>query len=142
MATPCGAASHGRANPYSRGATGDDYAKDRRRKKRKRILLGVLAFVLVGVLGATGAAWAYISGIEQEMNEDITPEVVEALEAPAEYDGGTFYMLLMGTDKSAAREQSTQYAGDTFRLRLDDPHARRSSEQEGHHGVDAPRYRD
>lgn len=34
---------------------------------------------------------------------------------PAEYDGGTFYMLLMGTDKSAAREQSTQYAGDTFR---------------------------
>ena len=102
-------------NPYSRGATGDDYAKDRRRKKRKRILLGVLAFVLVGVLGATGAAWAYISGIEQEMNEDITPEVVEALEAPAEYDGGTFYMLLMGTDKSAAREQSTQYAGDTFR---------------------------
>ncbi len=39
----------------------------------------------------------------------------EALEAPAEYDGGTFYMLLMGTDKSAAREQSTQYAGDTFR---------------------------
>ena len=49
------------------------------------------------------------------MNEDITPEVVEALEAPAEYDGGTFYMLLMGTDKSAAREQSTQYAGDTFR---------------------------
>ena len=75
----------------------------------------MLAFVLVGVLGATGAAWAYISGIEQEMNEDITPEVVEALEAPAEYDGGTFYMLLMGTDKSAAREQSTQYAGDTFR---------------------------
>ena len=31
-------------NPYSRGATGDDYAKDRRRKKRRRILLGVLAF--------------------------------------------------------------------------------------------------
>ncbi|MCQ5072405.1 LytR family transcriptional regulator, partial [Adlercreutzia sp. DFI.6.23] len=88
-------------NPYSRGATGDDYAKDRRRKKRRRILLGVLAFMLVGVLGATGAAWAYISGIEQEMNKDITPEVVEALEAPAEYDGGTFYMLLMGTDKSA-----------------------------------------
>ncbi|MEE0476637.1 MAG: LCP family protein, partial [Adlercreutzia sp.] len=102
-------------NPYSRGATGDDYAKDRRRKKRRRILLGVLAFVLVGVLGATGAAWAYISGIEQEMNEDITPEVVEALEAPAEYDGGAFYMLLMGTDKSAYREQSAQYAGDTFR---------------------------
>ena len=24
-------------NPYSRGATGDDYAKDRRRKKRKRL---------------------------------------------------------------------------------------------------------
>lgn len=102
-------------NPYSRGATADDYARDRRRKKRRRVLLGVLAFLLVGALGATGAAWAYISGIEQEMNEDITPEVVEALEPPAQYDGGTFYMLLMGTDKSAKREQSAQYAGDTFR---------------------------
>lgn len=102
-------------NPYSRGATGDDYAKDRRRKKRRHIALGVLAFVLVGILGAAGVAWAYISGIEKEMNEDITPEVVEALEAPAEYDGGTFYMLLMGTDGSAARSKTAQYAGDNFR---------------------------
>ena len=113
--TPCRCCLPWPSQPLFRGGTGDDYAKDRRRKKRKRILLGVLAFVLRGVR-ATGAAWAYISGIEQEMNEDITPEVVEALEAPAEYDGGTFYYAAcMGTDKSAAREQSTQYAGDTFR---------------------------
>ena len=103
------------ANPYSRGATADEYARDRRRKKRRRILLGVFIFVLVGLLGATGAAWAYINSIEEEMSEEITPEVVEALEAPAEYDGGTFYMLLMGTDKSAYREQTAAYAGDNFR---------------------------
>ncbi|MFR5091145.1 MAG: hypothetical protein ACLTDR_03130 [Adlercreutzia equolifaciens] len=45
---------------------------------------------------------------------------MEALEAPAEYDGGTFCLRCSrGTDKSAYREQSTaQYAGsDTFPLR-------------------------
>ncbi len=81
-----------------------------------------------------------VSGIEQEMNQDITPEVVEALEAPAEYDGGTFYMLLMGTDKSAARGTTSTWR--YLPLRLHDPHACRPAEQEGHHGVDAPRYRD
>ena len=63
-------------NPYSRGATGDDYAKDRRRKKRRRISARRAGLCARGRPRGHGAAWAYISGIEQEMNEDITPEVV------------------------------------------------------------------
>ena len=101
-------------NPYSRAAAGGDYALDRRRKKRKRIALGALAAVLVLALGGVGMAFAYINQIESNFSEDITPEVQEALEKPADYDGGTFYMLLMGTDKSKEREKG-EYAGDTFR---------------------------
>ncbi|EOS50068.1 LCP family protein [Adlercreutzia caecimuris] len=101
-------------NPYSRAAAGGDYAQDRRRKKRKRIALGALAAVLMLALGGVGMAFAYINQIESNFSEDITPEVQEALEKPADYDGGTFYMLLMGTDKSKEREKG-EYAGDTFR---------------------------
>ncbi len=105
----------GETNPYSRIAAGSDYAQDRRRKKRKRVVLAVLIVILVAALGTAGAAWAYISKIEGHLNEDITPEIVEALEQPVDYDGGTFYMLLMGTDGSAERSASEQYAGDNFR---------------------------
>lgn len=105
----------GEPNPYSRGAASVDYSKGRRRKKRKRVLLGVLAVVMVLVLGGAGAAFAYINKVETNMNEEITPEIKEALEAPAAYDGGTFYMLLMGTDKSKERDQTAQYAGDNYR---------------------------
>lgn len=101
-------------NPYSRAAAGGDYAQDRRRKKRKRVLLGALAAVLVLALGGVGMAFAYINQLESNFNEEITPEIQEALEKPADYDGGTFYMLLMGTDKSKEREEGA-YAGDTFR---------------------------
>lgn len=103
------------SNPYSRGAAVDEYARNRRRKKRRRILLGVFIFLLVGILGATGAAWAYISNIETNMQENITPEVVEALEPPVEYDGGTFYMLLIGSDHSAYRESIPEYGDDSYR---------------------------
>lgn len=101
-------------NPYSRAAAGGDYAQDRRRKKRKRVLLGALAAVLVLAVGGVGMAFAYINQLETNFNEEITPEIEEALEKPADYDGGTFYMLLMGTDKSKEREEGA-YAGDTFR---------------------------
>ena len=101
-------------NPYSRSAAGDDYAYDRRRKKRRRIALGVLAVVLAVALGGIGMAFAYIGKIESQLNVGVTEEVQQALEKPAEYDGG-IYMLLLGTDKSEARSESTQYAGDTFR---------------------------
>lgn len=102
-------------NPYSRGATAGDYAQDRRRKKRKRVLLGVLAAVMVVILGGAGMAFAYINQLETNMNDEITPEIKEVLETPASYDGGAFYMLLMGTDGSKERSQSEQYAGDNFR---------------------------
>ena len=101
-------------NPYSRSAAGGDYAQDRRRKKRKRVMLGALAAVLVVALGGVGMAFAYINQVESNFNDEITPEIQEALEKPVDYDGGTFYMLLMGTDKSKEREEG-EYAGDTFR---------------------------
>ena len=101
-------------NPYSRSAAGDDYAYDRRRKKRRRIALGVLAVVLAVALGGIGMAFAYIGKIESQLNVGVTEEVQQALEKPAEYDGGTFYMLLLGTDKSKERDAANEY-GDSYR---------------------------
>lgn len=101
-------------NPYSRSAAGDDYAYDRRRKKRRRVALGVLAVVLAVALGGIGVAFAYIGKIESQLNVGVTEEVQQALEKPAEYDGGTFYMLLLGTDKSKERDDANEY-GDSYR---------------------------
>lgn len=107
--------SAGEMNPYSRSAAAGDYAHDRRRKRRRRVALGVLAVFVAVVLGGVGMAFAYISQIESQLNDNISQDTLDSLEAPAAYEGGTFYMLLMGTDGSAERSDSEEYAGDSFR---------------------------
>ena len=62
-------------NPYSRSAAGGDYAQDRRRKKRKRVLLGALAAVLVVALGGLFISCDYINQVETNFNDDIKPEI-------------------------------------------------------------------
>ena len=101
-------------NPYSRRVTQAEYTKKRKSKKRKKIVLAVCIALLVVVLGGAGAAFAYINTINANLNEGVDDDLRDAL-VDTKYAGDPFYMLLMGTDKSAAREQSTQYAGDTFR---------------------------
>lgn len=105
----------GLANPYSREAMGDDYSKERSRKRRKKVIVSVLTAVLAVILVGVGLAFAYIStyvgNIETQMNAEITEEVQEALEKPVEYEGGAFYMLLMGTDKSQERDDADEYGG-------------------------------
>ena len=102
------------SNPYSRRVTQADYTRQRKKKKRKTIALVALAVVLVLVLGGAGVAFAYLQTINSNLHKGVTEELKGAL-VDTQYAGDPFYMLLMGTDKSAAREQSTQYAGDTFR---------------------------
>ena len=111
------------AGAYSRYAAGVDcspYARDsyaqqhteRKRKKRKRILLGCLAAVLVIALGGAGAAFAYLNSIGGNLQEGVSADLLEALDNTD--PGEPFYMLLMGTDKSEAREAGDDLDG-TYR---------------------------
>lgn len=115
----------GGGNPYSRGSRNKNYGVELKRKKRKKILLGVLVGALVLVLAGAGAAFAFVSGIQSNLNRNVDDELLSALSDNAA-PGEPFYMLLLGTDKSAERAADASY-GDAFRtdsimlLRVDPP---------------------
>lgn len=95
-------------NPYSRNSFNkSSYDKERKRKKRNRVLAVCLSIVLVLILGGAGFAFAYISKVEN--NLEVDPEVLKVLDTTA--PGEPFYMLLMGTDKSADRAADDEYGG-------------------------------
>lgn len=112
------------ANPYSRDAHVADYAKLRKRNKRRKILVACLVVALVLVLGGAGAAFAYITGIQSDMQSDVTDEMRAVLQEP-QAPGDPFYMLLMGTDKSQDRERGDEldgtYRSDSIMLLRVDP---------------------
>ncbi len=113
-------------NPYSRNSYRRDYEQQRKQRKRRRIIAVSLVVVLVLILGGAGAAFAYISGIERNLQSEVSDEM-RAILADKTDPGEPFYMVLMGTDKSAERVADEGFAGDGFRtdsimlLRVDPP---------------------
>lgn len=111
-------------NPRTRSAYNPDYGQMRKKRKRRRVLAVSLAVVLVLVLGGAGAAFAYIMGVQNNMQSDVSPAVLEALDSNAK-PGEPFYMLLMGTDKSKEREAGDDldgsYRTDSIMLLRADP---------------------
>ena len=99
-------------------------ASKRKRGKAKTIALGVLAAVLVVAVVDIGFAFAYINKIQSNMSGSVSADTLATLDNVAA--GEPFYMLLMGTDGSEARQQSGDF-GDSFRtdtmmlLRVDPP---------------------
>ncbi len=112
-------------NPYSRSTSSAIYSASAKRRKRRKILIGtaigLVAVLLIGVVGVV----AYAGTIQANMQRGINNEVLEALDNVQ--PGDPFYMLLMGVDSSQVREDSEEYAGDNFRsdsmmlLRVDPP---------------------
>ncbi|WP_417332525.1 LCP family protein [Gordonibacter urolithinfaciens] len=105
-------------NPYTRRVSQAEYTQRRKRAKRKRIALVAVAVVLVLCLGGAGAAFAYYQTVSNNLHQGIDDDLARTLaaaEAAHPYEGGPFYMLLMGTDGSSDREASAEYAGDQFR---------------------------
>lgn len=106
------------ANSYGRRVSQAEYARQRKRKKRKKILLISLALAVAVILCGAGAAFAYYQTLSGNLHKGIDDDLLNALggaDAAPVYDGDPFYMLLMGTDGSAEREESAEYAGDSFR---------------------------
>ncbi len=106
---------HASSNPYSRSNTQETYSKQRKKGKRKKIALVAVCIVLVLVLGGAGTALAYLGTIQSNLHSGLDMDEMNAALADEAYAGEPFYMLLMGVDGSKEREQSAQYAGDTFR---------------------------
>lgn len=99
---------------YSRNARDDEFVRTQRAKKkkskRKRILLTSLAVVLVLVLAGVGAAWAYVTQIDNNLRDDLDPDLLSSLSV-TDSPSSPFYMLLIGVDKSQDREDSNVYGG-------------------------------
>ncbi|HIW76010.1 MULTISPECIES: LCP family protein [Gordonibacter] len=104
--------------PYNRRISQAEYAQRRKRAKRKKTALIVLAVALVVCLVGAGAAFAYYQTLSSNLHDGIDDDLRRALDIADNgqpYEGGPFYMLLMGTDGSSDREASAEYAGDQFR---------------------------
>ena len=102
------------SSDYSRRSYRPDYSKQRNQRKRRKILVVSLLVVLVLVLGGAGAAFAYINGIQSNMQDEVSDEMRVIL-ADKSAPGEPFYMVLMGTDKSEWRDSQAEFEGDSYR---------------------------
>ena len=102
------------ADSYSRRSTQSAYIKRlAQKRRRKKIVIGVLAGVLVLVLGAGVALAAFLGSVNSRIQEGIDDDLLSQLTITEDSD--PFYILLLGIDSSEERENSETYAGDNFR---------------------------
>ncbi len=99
---------------YSRQASQAEYGKKRKKSRKKKIVFGALAGVLILVLGAAGVAFAYYNTVSENLHEGIDNDLRDTL-VKTELTKEPFYMVLMGTDGSDERANSAEYAGDPTR---------------------------
>lgn len=86
----------------------------KRKSKRTKVAAGVLIALLVVMIGGGGAALAYFNKINSNLHAGVDQGLLAALTDPLS-DTDPFYVLLMGTDWSADREEDAEFEGDAFR---------------------------
>ncbi|MDO5334804.1 MAG: LCP family protein [Coriobacteriia bacterium] len=102
------------SNPYSRaGHNSHNYVRNnklakKRSRRRKGIIAGAVLLVAL-LLGGAGAAFAYMSYLDGQMN-GLDADATASLQA-TDNASDPFYMLLIGVDKSEARESSGKWGG-------------------------------
>lgn len=109
-----GGASDPGASRFDRRISQAQYAKVAKSRKRKKIALIALASVLIMALVGVGVAFALYKGVADNFQEGIDQELRDTL-VKTDIAKEPFYMVLMGTDGSADREASEEFAGDQFR---------------------------
>ena len=93
----------------SDSTTSRSYAVREARTQRKKSKLPIIGGVVLVVLLAIGiGVFKYISTISDNLHQGITDDVRDVL-VETKYAEEPFYMLLMGTDKSQAREEEGTY---------------------------------
>ena len=80
-------------------------------RKTKRIIL-IVALVVVVV--AIGSVFGYITMINNNLHEGIDEDLQSAL-VTTDMANEPFYVLLLGTDGSAERDEDEEYAGGSYR---------------------------
>ena len=106
--------SYGSKNPYSRESNNSDYAEIRKKRRRNRVLATTFVVLLVLLLGGGGAAFAYVMTLQSNLNAGVDAAVLDVL-SDVQHQDDPFYMLLMGTDGSNDRADSSEFRGDNFR---------------------------
>lgn len=106
--------SYGSRNPYSRDGSTSDYAVIRKKRRRNRIVATTLAVLLVCILAGGGAAFAYVMTLQANLNAGVDDAMLDVL-SDVEHQNDPFYMVLMGTDGSNDRADSSEFRGDNFR---------------------------
>ena len=125
-----GAAGYGRdaaASRYGRSAAREGYAREhKKRSRRRKIVIGILVGVLAVALVAVATVLLFYRGVAENLKEGLDPALDNVL-VETDLANEPFYMLLLGTDGSAEREASADFAGDPTRtdtiilLRVDAP---------------------
>lgn len=99
---------------YAQNASSREFVRQqherKKKSKRKRILFISLAVVCVLILGGIGAAWAYISQVDNSLRDDLDADLLNSL-AVTDSPSDPFYMLLIGADKSQERDASGEFSG-------------------------------
>lgn len=102
---------------FSRNASSQQYVRDqklkRKKKRRKKVLLITLLVIAVLALAGVGAAWAYYSQVEGSLHKNVDEDLLNSL-AVSDSPSDPFYMLLIGADKSEARDSSGEF-GEAYR---------------------------
>ena len=111
------AASDSRLQAPSRADGVESYRRKRRKKGRGRVLRGVLVSLLVVLIGAGAALALYVKNIDDRLRDDavVNDTLIEQLDQVEPEE--PFYMLLLGVDKSAGRED--EWGNDTSNFRSD-----------------------
>lgn len=102
------------SNPYSRaGHASHNYVRNnklaKKRQRRRKGIIAAAALLVVLLLGGAGAAFAYMSYLDGQMN-GLDADAAASLQA-TDNASDPFYMLLIGVDKSEARESSGKWGG-------------------------------
>lgn len=111
------------ASQYSRNNPSYSRASSKRMGRGKKIAIGVLAFILVAVVGVGTASALYINSINKELSTGTkTSEELSAIQdvlAPKKSFSEPFYMMLIGSDRRDGDDSMGARSDTNIVVRID-----------------------
>jgi LCP family protein required for cell wall assembly len=101
----------------SRANAASHYAQKRKKRRRLGAVKVIVAVVAAVLVGGGVAAWAYVNNIQSKLSSGIDSALRGQLTTTE--TGQPFYMLLLGVDKNADRENSSEYGSADSAYRSD-----------------------